>query len=604
MQTMKEKLIAIGMFLCIFPSRAGAQGTAPSVYGIAQMKKRLNAEERQMLQKIYAPQVVGVPVSDARAYVCVMPDGEIRCYGKAFQTEENPQGVPVYQSSTDCGLSWKLHYAKGVMGAATYFPEWGLWVKCAPPDENRKGSYVMVSRTGPDDEAPVLLKVSDSSFVNSFLPQKMEGSSRIFFTTHQQDAGLRFPGCFVYSDDTARSFRSSYLPLPPQQEVVYPHKGVRWSIANGTEPYGCDIDGKQLRVLLRNSTDCFYQTTSEDGGKTWSPAEPSPFQGCNTTPFMLKLSDGRILVFWNNTRPLPEPDHSEQCRAKPSVLAGRCEDFFTNRDAAHVAVSEDGGNSWKGARELYLNSIRNRADFRYFGSPLTSLDKSVHQFQAIELPFHKVLVALGQNEAARKFIIFDVDWLYENGRYEDFYQGLANVSTQVYLKSVVGHTFRNGHCAYNRTDGAVKTMDPTDTTWEVVQLSRTDDPRLLSPIQGLVWNFPAAVKGELTTEIYLAEDAADLSLNDCWTNPCDAYAPEFSLFSFHIDRKVMKPGCWHSLRFTFDLEARSARLYIDGRFITEKRMTHDYKIGLSYINIQCNAPRSSEGLYVKYLKRQ
>lgn len=599
------KYFISGILLCCgLLSAIKAQERYSSAFRIQQMEKRLNAEERQMLQKIYAPQVVGVPVSDARAYVCVMPDGEIRCYGKAYQTESQPQGENVYLSSTDCGLSWKMHFAKGTMGAATFFPEWDLWVKCAPPDENRKGTYVMTSRIGPDDETPDYIKISDSCFVNTFLPQKAAVGNRIFFTTHQQDANLRFPGCFVYSDDTAKSFHLSYLPSPPQQEVVYPHKGVRWSIANGTEPNGCEINGKQLRVLLRNSTDCFYQTTSEDGGKTWSPAELSPFQGCNTTPFMLRLSDGRILVFWNNTRPLPEQDHSRQRLAKPSVCSGRCEDFFTNRDAAHAAISEDGGAHWTGARELFLNDIRNRADFRYFGSPLTSLDKSVHQFQAIELPFHKVLVALGQNEAARRFVIFDVDWLYENGRYEDFYEGLANVSTQVYLKSMVGHTFRNGHCAYNRTNGAVKAMDPTDTAWEVVQLSRIDDPRLVSPIQGLVWNFPAAIQGEITTELYLSEDAVNISLNDCWTNPCDAYAPEFSLFSFHLDKKHLHRGSWHKVRFTFDLDARIARMYIDGTFIAEKSMTHDYSIGLSYINIQCDAPRVSEGVYVRTLEKK
>lgn len=173
------KYFISGILLCCgLLSAIKAQERYSSAFRIQQMEKRLNAEERQMLQKIYAPQVVGVPVSDARAYVCVMPDGEIRCYGKAYQTESQPQGENVYLSSTDCGLSWKMHFAKGTMGAATFFPEWDLWVKCAPPDENRKGTFVMTSRIGPDDETPDYIKISDSCFVNTFLPQKMEGSSR------------------------------------------------------------------------------------------------------------------------------------------------------------------------------------------------------------------------------------------------------------------------------------------------------------------------------------------------------------------------------------------------------------------------------------------
>ena len=113
---------------------------------------------------------------------------------------------------------------------------------------------------------------------------------------------------------------------------------------------------------------------------------------------MLRLSDGRILNFWNNTRPLPELDHEKQTPpVAETVKDGTWEDVFTNRDVAHAAISSDKGENWTGVRELYLNGIRNNADFRYVGGVLYSLDKSVHQFQAFELPFNKILVSVGQN---------------------------------------------------------------------------------------------------------------------------------------------------------------------------------------------------------------
>ena len=74
---------------------------------------------------------------------------------------------------------------------------------------------------------------------------------------------------------------------------------------------------------------------------------------------------------------------------------GVWEDVFTNRDANCVAVSEDDGKSWFGFRELNLNSLRNTCDFRSSGSNASGRDKSVHQFQALELPMHKVLVQVG-----------------------------------------------------------------------------------------------------------------------------------------------------------------------------------------------------------------
>ena len=577
------------------------------------MEKRLTEEEKKMLQMIYEPVVVGIPPTDARADVCIMPNGEIRAYGFRYQTRKNPAGERIYLSSTDCGLTWKQHFTKEVMGAATYFPELDLWVKC-DPNTTKEGTFVLTSRIGPDDPNPTKIKVSDEIYQCAFLPQQIEGANRIFFTA-QVNAKNEKPAAFFYSDDGCQTFQYIKVHQPKEHEVTYPHQGPRWRIGNGTEPTVSQLSPGYLMMLLRNSTNHFYQTFSSDNGTTWSVPQPSPFQGCNTTPFQLKLSDGRVMVFWNNTRPLAELDHTTQVKVydnndikqqwQLNVCNGATEDHFTNRDASHVAITNDGGKTWIGARELYLNSIRNNPDFRFIGTPLSSNDKSVHQFQAFELPFNKVLVVVGQNEISRRFLIFDIDWLFESIRNEDFDLGLVNVSTQVYLKSVAGHVANNGHCAYNRTHGAIKAIDPiTSTRGEAVQISRIDDPRLVSQIQGLVWNFPAATQGSIETEIYLAQDAAYISLNDCWTNPCDEYAPEFSLFSFHIDQSKMPLKRYHKVKFTFDLNKRTANMYINNVFVESCTMRRDFCIGLSYINIQCDAPQPSEGLYVKSLNKQ
>ena len=565
------------------------------------MEKRLSEEETRLLRMIYAPVVVGVPPQNARSYVCVMPDGEIRAYGVKYATEEHPEGIEVYLSSTDCGLTWKEHFSTGMMQSATYFPKYGLWVKCCNGVAG-EGTYVMTSAIGPDDLSPSRIKVSDGTYQNAFLPQKSETSGRIFFTAQLVDVP-EHPAAFFYSDDGCKSFNCVLVHQKDQHHIAYPDKGVRWSVGCGTEPYVCQLDSGKMMMLIRNSTNNFYQSFSDDEGTTWSEPEPSPFNGTDTTPFILPLADGRILTFWNNTRPMPELDHSTQPHADPSIVEGRSEDFFTNRDAAHVAVSDDCGTTWRGARELYLNGIRNNADFRYVGNPIGSNDKSVHQFQAFELPFNKVLVILGQNEASRRMLIFDVDWLYETGRAEDFYSGLQNVSTQVYLKSEPGHTARNGHCAYNRTNGAVKAPDPIGSRWEVVQISRIDDPRLVSPVQGVVWNFPASREGSVEMELYLAQDAVDISFDDRWTNPCDSVVPELSVFTFHLDRTQLPGSEYHNLRFDYDLGAGNMDLYVDGMFLLKTPAKRNVNIGLSYVNIQCSAPRASEGLYLRNIAK-
>ena len=64
--------------------------------------------------------------------------------------------------------------------------------------------------------------------------------------------------------------------------------------------------------------------------------------------------------------PLPKRDPSEYPELWEPELEGRAETVFTNRDALHAAISEDDGKTWIGFREVALDPIRNRADFRSF----------------------------------------------------------------------------------------------------------------------------------------------------------------------------------------------------------------------------------------------
>ena len=72
---------------------------------------RLSREDEAFLQAIYSPEIVGVPLSDARKDLCEMKDGEIRAYGPKDS---------LYLSSTDYGLTWKKHRAEGRMLSAKW----------------------------------------------------------------------------------------------------------------------------------------------------------------------------------------------------------------------------------------------------------------------------------------------------------------------------------------------------------------------------------------------------------------------------------------------------------------------------------------------------
>ena len=100
------------------------------------MKKSIEAignllaeDQKELLKSIYAPKVVGVPLSDSRRSICVLPTGEIRSYGKiGADICKREEGRHAYLSSFDGGMSWQTRYATGKMRSATYFEDFDLYI--------------------------------------------------------------------------------------------------------------------------------------------------------------------------------------------------------------------------------------------------------------------------------------------------------------------------------------------------------------------------------------------------------------------------------------------------------------------------------------------
>ena len=152
------------------------------------MANRLTADQKDMLQRIWAPTVVGTPLSDSRRDVCILPDGEIRSYGMLYaQKHFGQEGQTAYLSSTDCGLSWNIRYGHGKMNACTYIEKGDIYLTvCDTYNNNRgfeQGLYVYRSTIGPDDPDPEVIKLSDERYIDSFLPKESLYSRRVWFTT-------------------------------------------------------------------------------------------------------------------------------------------------------------------------------------------------------------------------------------------------------------------------------------------------------------------------------------------------------------------------------------------------------------------------------------
>lgn len=573
------------------------------------MESLLSEADRRELGRIHAPTVVAVPPMDTRCSICVMPNGEIRIYGVRDKRAFDDFSHPVYLASRDCGLSFKQYVPEGITASSgtplsngtylsvvsaarteTGLPSAGLGAE--------KGLFAVISH-GPDDRNFRVIPIDCVDANNMYLPTELS-CGRILCPAQTVIDGVTHP-VVLRSDDMGESWSRTILAACPRHECKWPHKGLRWQ-NHACEPTLTELSDGSIYLLARTSLDRFYEYVSRDGGESWTEPRESVFHGTLTSPQLLRLSDGRHLCFFNNTQPLPELDHTLQ---RPALYPGEIdgedgEDVFTNRDANHAAISEDDGRTWKGFREIALNLIRNDADYRVKGVPFDSRDKSVHQFQAIELPMHRVLLSYGQNAIARRAVIFDVDWLYERSRREDFRCGLGNVSTQVYLKSVPGNFRVAGHCSWNRTNGAVLMPDPAENFEEAVFLSRLRDPRLFSETQGLVWNFPAAKRGEVRLRLAVAGGPLRLSLTDRWFNPVDETLPYYAELSFEIPKSMLPAAGYGTLTVGFDLERKTAEISVDETRLFSLPLRGEAENGLSYLVLQ--SPYFGEDLEGGYVK--
>ena len=575
------------------------------------IEKNLNEEDTQVLKSIYAPTVVAVPPADATSSMCVTTDGEIRMFGLANRKHPDDPGTNVYMSSKNAGLSWETHIMKDqrAIGSAGYNPKTGRYMSIYPNGFRRdlletfgkKGAWVIINNEGYESSNSRYVKISDERIHMLKQPMYLESCDRWLVLGQFREFDNLNTVIFI-SDDDGETWSQSVVKVAPRFEMKPPHKGERW-YQGSLEPTIAELDDGSLLMIVRTSQDYHYKYYSYDKGTTWTDPEQTDFHGTNTMPVLYKLTDGRLLFFWCNTQPMPELDHEKTYPpVDETVKTGIWEDVFTNRDANHLAISEDDGKTWVGIRELYLNQIRNNADFRSIGG-LETRDKSIHQAQMLELPFNKLLISFGQNRSSRKTVILDIDWLYEKERYEDFRYGLENVSTQMYVHSNLG-VFRgfSGHCAYNRTNGALLMPDPDANYEEALQICYLDDDRLVYKKQGAVWNYPASKSGRVEVRLRVVGNGVSLCLTDHWYNPSDEVIKDEAHVRFdYCDKNT---DGWDVIAFEYDLSEKKVKVFVNDVLTKEMAITTEAPLGLSYLHIQTLAnERDLDGTYIKSMKK-
>ncbi|MEP6597661.1 MAG: sialidase family protein [Ginsengibacter sp.] len=561
------------------------------------------------LKAIYEPVFVGRPSDNAFNGLVRLPGGEIRHYGFAGNWD-NPSSY-FYICSKDNGLHWNkkiihdtINFTGENMPPPVCSPHSGDFIRLI---SNSQGTFVLRSQKGIDGSYQKIL-IDKGSYEMVRQPIFLSKCRRMLVTCQKNwNDGEKeiLQSCVFYSDDDGYNWKLSEVPVGPYFKTQWPHAKSRWQ-NYAVEPTIAELKNGRLWMLLRTSMDNLYESFSEDNGAAWTIPLPSRFYATLTMPTFFRLKDGRLMLFECNTTPLPEVDRSADTTISEQQKTGvTWEDVFTNRDAIHAAISEDDGKTWIGFRELYLNPLRNDSNFATSGGKELSLDKSVQQSQAVELPYGKVLVAFGQHPLVRAMIIFDPAWLYENSRSDNFARGLRNWSTFKYIDGI------KGHCAYNRDSGPPIVKNPSKNSHKVLNIRRSDNPALVCQNDGAVWNFPAGLIGSFTTRIFLKSGGMGgrISLIDRWFNPTDTLAYRYAMYSLtftgngNIDNQpALRQGKWHELNFKWDnLLSGNCQLKIDGKIYPKQlHLNLPSENGISYVHFQSIADKEDKkGFFIE-----
>jgi hypothetical protein len=120
----------------------------------------------------------------------------------------------------------------------------------------------------------------------------------------------------------------------------------------------------------------------------------------------------------------------------------------------------------------------------------------------------------------------------------------------------------------------------------VLHIVTPDDPRLFNRTQGVVWNFPAMKKGQITLKLKVSGKPLRISLTDRWFNPCDETVDFYAQLSCTLDKEAAGADNWQEVNISFDLTEKQYTLSLrDGRAYPLS-FKGEAPAGLSYLILQ------------------
>lgn len=378
----------------------------------------------------------------------------------------------------------------------------------------------------------------------------------------------------IYTDDGGATWQESAARLMSLCPENYNGDPV-----GAVEPVVIELKDGRVWMLLRTQAGVLYESFSEDGVE-WSPAQPTGFISSTGPAELARLSDGRIVLFWNMAE-------------MPTRHKGK--GVYGGRDALHAAISSDEGKTWRGFREVYLDPTRHQ-------SPPKRGDRGTAYPQFKYMDGALMRVVSGQGATLRVMIAIDPNWLEETSRADDFTAGLKNWC--------VFKPFGEAESWWrDRAQGCALVPHPMQPGGQLLHLRKPDE----LDADGAIWNFPASRAGvvEISFQINSGFKGATFALCDRFVNPTDergdlaAVAIALDADGLLNQQRKVSPGKFHKLQIRWDDKNARANLYLDGENAGWVKVRGKNPFGLCYLWLRSTATTTDvAGFYVESVKAE
>ncbi len=362
---------------------------------------------------------------------------------------------------------------------------------------------------------------------------------------HDRGTGLdafTFMGMFksvaIYSDDGGDTWALSNDIKIVTPDITYAY--------GACEPVALELNDGRVWMLIRTQMGRLYESFSTDG-RSWSRPRPSRFFSSDSPAGIVRLNDGRIVLFWNN------------CLRYPYAYGGR--------QVLHAAISDDDGRTWRGYREVARDPLRNSPP------PAQGDHGTAYPFPVVTAD-NVILIRTGQGENRVLLMRVDPEYLYETVQEADFKRGLEDWS-------IFG------------TMGVELIPHPDDAAVQALRIRKIDKEFPAAA----VWNFPMGPKGSLRLR-FLIEDGNqgfNIGLTDHFSVPFDYEDVLHNVFDLVVgaDGDIkggirLKHGIWHEVNFGWDCDRHRCETVIDGKMTTVLRLRRETE-GVSYLRVHASA---------------